>query len=93
MKRIVKNTLELSLQDILDKFKIKNASNVKVVIESKSLPNNSDDGSGTELPLDSVLSFSFDVVSAKKKGGGRKKTANSGEKAANGTTSAPAAVA
>ena len=91
MKRIQNTVMELSVQDIVEKFKIKNVSALKVTINGTALPNNSDDGSGFEVNADTVrIVLSFETVKAEKakKAGGRPRKVKPTPDAAasNGTT-------
>ncbi len=91
MKRIQSNTVELTLQDIVEKFKIKNASNLKLTVTGTGP--NGDLESGFEVPAATTrIVLSFDVVKAeKKKGGGRPRKVKPGvgDTASNGAA-APA---
>lgn len=83
MKRSQSNTVELSLQDIVDKFKLgKNVSNLEV----STMVN----GASTVMVAGTVIVLSFETVKAeKKKGGGRPRKSTKGADATNGAT-APA---
>ncbi len=72
MKRIQSNTVELSLQDIVDKFKIKNVSNLKVTMTAAD--GEPDDVIEINASTAKIV-LSFDVVKAEKtkKAGGRPK--------------------